>query len=157
MLFHSLNILFSSLNILSSLNDSSSLILFHFFFLLQQNIVLCCIFNDMLINYSAQHQFLSCHSLSVITDTLYILCSHSSMWVIQLYNSLMSANFSSSEKLIEALTVLLKSTAHALCILNTHQSHCCQKYIELCEQQCIEKMKSETSLNSEEEYETAVD
>ena len=56
-----------------------------------------------------------------------------------------------------SLLLSLKSTAHAFHILNTHQSHCHQKYIELCEQQCIEKMKSETSLNSEEEYETAVD
>ena len=69
----------------------------------------------------------------------------------------MSANFSSSEKLIETLTVLSESTAHTLCILNTHQSHCCQKYIELCEQQCIEKIKSKTSSDSEEKYETAVD
>ena len=69
----------------------------------------------------------------------------------------MSVNFSSSEKLVETLAVLSESTAHALHIFNTHQSHCHQKYIELCEQQCIEKMKSETSLNSEEEYETAVD
>ena len=42
------------------------------------------------------------------------------MWVIQLYNSLMSANFSSSEKLTETLTVLSESTAHTLCIFNTH-------------------------------------
>ena len=35
----------------------------------------------MLIDYSAQCQSLSYHSLSVITDTLYVLCSHSSMWV----------------------------------------------------------------------------
>ena len=68
----------------------------------------------------------------------------------------MSANSSSSEKLIEALAVLSESTAYALHILNTHQSHCCQKYIELCEQQCIEKKESETSSDSEEEYETAV-
>ena len=68
----------------------------------------------------------------------------------------MSANFSSSEKLIETFTVLLKSTAHTLHILNTHQSHCHQKYIELCEQQCIEKMRSETLSDSKEEYETAV-
>ena len=157
MLFHSLNLLFSSLNILSFLNNSFSLIFFHFFFLLWQNIVLCYILNDMLINYSAQCQFLNCHSFLITTDILHILCSCFSMWVIQSYNSSVSANFSSSEKLIETFTVLLKSTAHTLHILNTHQSHCCQKYIELCEQQCIEKMKSETSLNSEEEYETAVD
>ena len=78
------------------------------------------------------------------------------MWVIQLYNSSVSANFSSSEKLIEILTVLSESTAHTLHILNTHQSHYYQKYIELCEQQCIEKMKSEISSDSEKEYETAV-
>ena len=69
----------------------------------------------------------------------------------------MSANFSSFKKLIETLTVLLKSTAYALHILNTHQSHCCQKYIELCEQQCIKKMRSEISSDSEKKYETAVD
>ena len=45
----------------------------------------------------------------------------------------MSANFSSFEKLIEVFTVLSESTAHAFHILNTHQSHCHQKYIELCE------------------------
>ena len=156
MLFYSLNVLFSSLNTLSSLNDSSSLILFHFF-LLQQNVVLCHIFNDMLINHSTQHQFLSCHSFSVITNILHILCSCFSMWVIQPYNDSVSANFSSSEKLVKTLTVLLKSTVYALCILNTHQSHCHQKYIELCEQQHIEKMRSETSSNSKEKYKTAVD
>ena len=69
----------------------------------------------------------------------------------------MSANSSSSEKLIEALAVLLKSTAHTLCILNTHQSHCHQEYIELCEQQCIEKTESETLSDSEEKYETVID
>ena len=67
------------------------------------------------------------------------------------------ANISSFEKLIKTLTVLLKSTAHTLCILNTHQSHCHQKYIELCEQQHIEKTESEISSDSEEEYKTAVD
>ena len=69
----------------------------------------------------------------------------------------MSANFSSSEKLVEIFAVLLKSTTHTLCILNTHQSCCCQEYIELCEQQCIEKTESKTLSDSEEEYETAVD
>ena len=68
----------------------------------------------------------------------------------------MSANISSSEKLIKAFAVLLKSTAHTLYILNAQQFHCCQKYIELCEQQHIEKMKLKTSSDSEEEYETAV-
>ena len=69
----------------------------------------------------------------------------------------MSANYSSFKKLIEIFTVLLKSTAHTLCILNTHQSHCCQKYIELSEQCCVKKIESETLSNSEEEYKTAVD
>ena len=70
---------------------------------------------------------------------------------------MMSANFSSFEKLVKTLTVLSESTAYTLCILNTHQSHCCQEYIELCEQQCIEKTELKTSSDSEEEYETAVD
>ena len=65
-------------------------------------------------------------------------------------------NISSSEKLIKIFTVLLKSTAHTLCVLNTHQSHCCQKYIELCEQQHIEKMRSEILSDNKEEYETTV-
>ena len=68
----------------------------------------------------------------------------------------MSANFSNLKKLVEIFTVLSESTAHAFHILNIYQSHCYQKYIELCEQQCIEKIKSETSSDSEEEYETAV-
>ena len=68
----------------------------------------------------------------------------------------MSANISSFEKLVETFTALLESTAHSLCVLNTHQSHCCQKYIKLCEQQCIEKIRSEILLNSKEEYKTAV-
>ena len=73
------------------------------------------------------------------------------------YNSLISANFSSFKKLVEALAVLLKSTAHTLCILNAHQSHCCQKYIKLCEQQHIEKIKLKISADSEEEYKTVID
>ena len=68
----------------------------------------------------------------------------------------MSANFSSLKKLIKALAVLLKSTAHTLHILNTHQSHCHQEYIELCKQQHIEKTESEISSDSKEEYETTV-
>ena len=69
----------------------------------------------------------------------------------------MSANISSLKKLIKTFTDLLKSTAHTLCILNTYQSHYCQKYIELCEQQCIEKIKLKTSLDNKEEYKTAVE
>ena len=133
----------------------SNLLLFFFFIMIK-----CCTLlysDDMLINYSVWHQFLSCYSLSVITDTLYILCSCFSMWVKHCFNDSISANISSSEKLIETLTVLLKSTAHTLCVLNTHQSHCHQKYIELCEQQCIEKIKSKTSSDSEEKYKTAVE
>ena len=68
----------------------------------------------------------------------------------------MHVNISSSEKLVKTITVLLKSTAYTLCVLIAYQSHCHQKYIELCKQQCIKKMRLKTSLDSEEEYKTAV-
>ena len=68
----------------------------------------------------------------------------------------MHTNISSSEKLIKVFTVLLKSTAYTLCILNTHQFYYHQKYIELCKQQCIEKMRLKISSDSEKEYKTAV-
>ena len=65
-------------------------------------------------------------------------------------------NISSFKKLIKIFTILLKSTAYTLYILNTHYSHCCQKYIELCEQQHIKKTESKTLSDSEKEYKTAV-
>ena len=46
------------------------------------------------------------------------------------------------------MTVLPESTAHALCILNSHQSRRCYKYIKFYEWQCVEEMGSEALSDS---------
>ena len=69
----------------------------------------------------------------------------------------MSANFDSPEELIAAMAVLPESTAHALRLLNAHQSYCHHKYIELCERRRVEEIGSEASSDGKDGSETAGD
>ena len=60
------------------------------------------------------------------------------------------ANVGSPEELIAAMAVLLESTAHALRVLNAHQSRRCHKYIEFSERRRVEEMGSEASSEGED-------
>ena len=55
------------------------------------------------------------------------------------------ANIGSPEELVAAMAVLPESTAHALRVLNAHQSHCRHEYIEFSERRRVEEMGSEAS------------
>ena len=61
------------------------------------------------------------------------------------------ANISSFKELVEALAVLLESTANALRVLNAHQSRHHHEYVELCKRQRVEEIESEASLDSSKE------
>ncbi|KAA6409903.1 MAG: gag polymerase env [Lasallia pustulata] len=59
------------------------------------------------------------------------------------------------DELVAAMTVLPESTAHALRLLNAHQSRRRHKYIEFSERRHIEEMGSEASSDGEDGLETA--
>ena len=67
----------------------------------------------------------------------------------------MCANFGSPKELVTAMAVPLESTAHALRLLNVHQSCCRHEYIQFSERRRIEEMGSEALLDGEDGLETA--
>ena len=98
----------------------TSLLIAFFLFVTTNVVSICCIycclanqFQSLTINLklssSLSHYWHSLHSLQSLFNVS-----------LQYSISMTSANSSSSEKLIEAFAVLSESTAHTLCILNTH-------------------------------------
>ena len=65
------------------------------------------------------------------------------------------ANVGSPKELVAAMAVLLESTAHALRVLNAHQSCRRHKYIKFSERRRVEEMGSEASLDGKDGLETA--
>ena len=65
------------------------------------------------------------------------------------------ANIGSPEELVAAMAVLPESTVHALRLFNTHQSHCCHKYIKFSEWRRVEEMGSEALSDGKDGLETA--
>ena len=104
---------------------STSLLIAFFLFVTTNVVSICCIYchfanwfqsltTNLKLSSSLSHYW---HSLHLLQSLFNVSLQHSI--------STMSANSNSSEKLVKTLTVLSESTAHTLCILNTHQSHCC--------------------------------
>ena len=67
-----------------------------------------------------------------------------------------SANFSSPEELVEAMAILPESIAHALRVLNAHQSRRRHEYIEFCEQRRVEEMGSDPVQNQQTVFKAAI-
>ena len=65
------------------------------------------------------------------------------------------ANVGSPKELVAAMAILLESTAHALRLLNAHQSHHRHEYIKFNEQRCIEEMGLEALLDGKDGLGTA--
>ena len=65
------------------------------------------------------------------------------------------ANIGSPKELVAAMAVLLESTAHALRVLNAHQSCCRHENIEFNEQRRVEEMGSEASSDGKDGSEAA--
>ena len=64
------------------------------------------------------------------------------------------ANVGSPEELVAAMAVLLEGTAHALRLLNAHQSCCRHEYIEFIERRRVEEIGSEALSDGEDGSET---